>query len=444
MKNDLASIVGDCSIPLMGHPIDYAPLLNLIGDARIVLLGGATHGTAEFYRARADITKKLIVEKGFMAIALEADWPDAYQVNRHVWGGNEDATARDALNGFKRFPAWMWRNTEVLDFVEWLRQHNSTRPPATHKVGFYGLDLYGLYSAIEAVVNYLQKVDPEAAARARQRYAGMAQLGKDTQLYGLSPAMMGAFHQEDAMTEIRELRVRQSAFMDKLGPVGADEFFFAEQNAWLIKSAESFYRAMFQDSTLSWNLREKHMADTLRALETHLRVQQRAGKIVVWAHNAHIGDARATGLWARSQCNLGQLTREQFGQAVFSVGLTTYDGTITTANAWDAPFERKALPPAMAGSYEEIFHAAPYANLLLDLREQNQPAASSLRLPRLQRSVGVTYQPEAEWRSDYLETRLSEQFDAILHFDRTNAVEPLERIARCQIDDVEETFPTGL
>jgi len=293
--NALAKLVREAALPLTGSPKDYDLLLDLIGEARFVLLGEASHGTHEFYRERAQITKRLIQEKGFMAVAVEADWPDAYRVNRFVCGKGEDAEAVDALGGFKRFPAWMWRNADVLDFVGWLRAHNDSLPAGAEKVGFYGLDLYSLHSSIEAVLAYLNKVDPASAHRARKRYACFDHFGKDTQTYGLATGLgMTRSCEDEVVNELTELRLREAEYLQRDGRVAADEFFFAEQNARLIKNAEQYYRSMFRGPVSSWNLRDSHMVETLASLEAHLKEQQREAKAVVWAHNSHLGDARAT------------------------------------------------------------------------------------------------------------------------------------------------------
>src|SRR5918999_4882766 len=269
------------SQPLQGSASDYDPLLKLIHDARFCLLGEATHGTHEFYRERAEITKRLIKEKAFTAIAVEADWPDAFRVNRYVRGLSDDRNADEALSGFKRFPTWMWRNTVILDFVEWLRDYNSSVPANSTKVGFYGLDLYSLYTSIEAVLGYLQKVDPEAAKRARYRYSCFEHYGENTQAYGYAATFdMTESCEREVISQLVELRRRASDYASRDGRVAEDEFFFAEQNARLVKNAEEYYRTMFRGRAESWNLRDTHMAETLVELERYLST-----RIVVWAHN---------------------------------------------------------------------------------------------------------------------------------------------------------------
>jgi erythromycin esterase-like protein len=430
--------------PLTGVTTDYDPLLELIGDARFVLLGEASHGTHEFYRTRAEITKRLIAEKGFAAVAVEADWPDAYRINRYVRGASDDSEAVEALGDFERFPAWMWRNADVLDFVGWLREYNDDLASGASKAGFYGLDLYSLHGSIEAVLGYLDKVDPEAARRARYRYACFEHFGEDTQAYGYA-ASIGITEscENEVVTQLIELQRRAAELARRDGRVAADEFFFAEQNARLVKNAEQYYRSMFHARVSSWNLRDRHMAETLDALRAHLDMQRRGTKIVVWEHNSHLGDARATEMGERGEWNVGQLVREQVGAQAVLVGFTTYDGTVTAATDWGGPAERKSVRPALSGSYEALFHEAGSKRFLLNLRDDAE-VASMLRTPRLERAIGVIYRPETERISHYFRARLPAQFDAIIHIDRTRAVEPLERNSQWVAGELPETFPTGV
>src|ERR687887_394714 len=313
---------------LTGAPRDYDALLDRIGNSKFVLIGEASHGTHEFYQQRAEITKRLIAEKEFTAVAVEADWPDAYRVNRFVRGLPGDAEASEALGDFKRFPTWMWRNADVLDFVGWLRQYNDELSPGKHKAGFYGLDLYSLYASIEAVLGYLAKVDPAAAGRARSRYACFEQFGEDAQQYGYAAGIGLSQSCEDAVVEqLLELQRRAVEYAQRDGRVASDEFFFAEQNARLIRNAEEYYRSMFRGRVSSWNLRDRHMAETLHALVAHLEGQGGGGtKVVLWAHNSHLGDARATQMGERGEWNVGQLVRERYPGKTYSVGFSTYSG----------------------------------------------------------------------------------------------------------------------
>lgn len=439
----LKDAVAEAAHPLIGEVEDYDPLMKMIADSSLVLIGEATHGTHEFYRERAQITKRLIKEKGFTAVAVEADWPDAYRVNRYVRGESADADAVEALSGFKRFPSWMWRNADVLDFVGWLRTHNDDLLPGATKVGFYGLDLYSLHSSIEAVLTYLDKIDPEAAARARARYACFDHFGKDEQAYGYATGIgLSESCEEEVVSQLIELRHRAGEYVRRDGRVSPDDYFYAEQNARLVINAEEYYRSMFRGRVSSWNLRDLHMTETLEALINFLADQKVQPKIVVWEHNSHLGDARATYMQRAGEWNVGQLVREQYGRGAVLIGQTTYQGTVTAASNWGQPAERKRVRPALPISYETLFHELKLPRFLLNLRDESH-AAQALQGPLLERAIGVIYQPETERISHYFDARLSQQFDAVLHFDETRAVEPLERTVEWDTGEVAETFPSG-
>jgi erythromycin esterase-like protein len=439
-----SNAIRDAARPLSGSIHDYDSLLALIANARLCLIGEATHGTHEFYRERAEITKRLIKEKGFTAVAVEADWPDAFRVNRYVRGLGADANASEALGGFKRFPTWMWRNTVVVEFVEWLRDYNVSLPANTPRVGFYGLDLYSLYTSIEAVLGYLNTIDPEAAKRARYRYSCFEHFSEDTQAYGYA-ATFGLTEscEREVIEQLVELRRRAADYASRDGRVAEDEFFFAEQNARLVLNAERYYRTMFHGRIESWNLRDRHMAETLEALINHLGSQgQSAAKVAVWEHNSHLGDARATYMAEYGELNVGQLARQRYANEAVLVGFTTYSGTVTAASDWDGPAERKRVRPALRDSYEDLFHQQALGNFLITLKDG--PAAAALRQPRLERAIGVIYLPQTERESHYFDARLSDQFDAVIHFDETRALEPLEREALWETGEPPETFPTGV
>ena len=440
-KNDRHVVNGirAAAHPLTGKDSEFDPLLETIGDSRLVLIGEASHGTHEFYRIRAQITKHLITERGFTGVAVEADWPDAYRVNQYARfeSGNEDAI--DALAGFQRFPAWMWRNADVLDFVGWLRNYNEHRH--AKRVGFYGLDLYSLHASIRAVLDFLDRVDPEAARRARYRYSCFENFGEDTQAYGYAATFgLAQSCENEAISQWMEMRQRAADLAKRDGRVARDAFFFAEQNARLVKNAEEYYRAMFHERVSSWNLRDTHMADTLDALRHY---PGPGSKIVVWAHNSHLGDARATEMGQRGELNLGQLARQRYGKEVSLVGFTTYTGTVTAASGWDNPAERKHVNPALPGSYEALFHETDIPNFLLVLKE-NEKVRSLLQEARLERAIGVIYLPRSERVSHYFHAQLPDQLDAVLHFDETRAVEPLERTAAWEAGEVPETYPSML
>lgn len=429
--------------PLTGDRKDFDPLMSLLGDSRFVLIGEASHGTHEFYRIRAEITKRLIREKGFSAIAVEADWPDAYRVNRYVQGRGSDTGASQALDGFKRFPQWMWRNADVLEFVGWLRDYNDAMGDP-RRVGFYGLDLYSLHASMDAVLSYLRNIDPEAARRAEQRYACFDHFGEDPQSYGYAAtAGMAPSCETEVIAQLVELQKSAARYATQDGRLAGDDLFFAEQNARVVLNAERYYRAMFGNRSASWNMRDQHMAATLDALVAFLEYDRRQPKIVVWAHNSHLGDARATDMSSRGELNVGQLMRERWGDSAFLVGFSTHSGTVTAASDWDMPAERKTVRPALEESYESLFHQLGLPNFFLGLRG-NDEAILGLRQPRLERAIGVIYRPETERTSHYFRARLPHQFDAMLHYDVTRAVEPLERTGLWDRGELPETFPSSL
>ena len=428
------------------HPLDelvpnYDPLFDVIGDARFVLLGEASHGTHEFYRERARITKRLIEERGVLAVAAEADWPDASRVNRYVRGLSDDVDATAALADFKRFPQWMWRNADVVEFVEWLRRHNDALPSDAPKVGFYGLDLYSLRASMETVLRYLEKVDPPAAARARARYACFDQFGDDTRAYGfLTSTGLAERCRDEVVAQLTELLRAAADLGQRDGRTAEDQFFDAVQNARLVKNAEEYYRTMFVGDVSSWNLRDRHMVETLEELVEHLDRRSGRAKVAVWAHNSHLGDARATEMAHRGELNVGQLVRSKYGRDSVLIGFTTHLGTVTAASDWEGPAERKRVRPALLGSYEQTFHATTLPRFLLTWRGDAR-AKRELLDARLERAIGVIYRPDTERGSHYFHARLADQFDAVLHFDETRAVEPLERNAEWAAGEVPETFP---
>jgi erythromycin esterase-like protein/predicted phosphoribosyltransferase len=422
---------------LTGAAADYDPLVRRAAQAQFALLGEASHGTEEFYRERAEITKRLITEEGFTAIAVEADWPDAYRVNCYVRGASEDAAPEEALSDFKRFPVWMWRNTVVAEFVGWLREWNDALPADAPKVGFYGLDLYSLHASMEAVVAYLDTIDPEAAARARERYACFDHFSRDPQVYAYETGIGRTEPCEQAAVEqLTELQKMAFDAARRDGRVAEDRHFYAEQNARLVANAEQYYRAAFRGGIESWNLRDQHMAETLENLVAHLKRTRGPTTAVVWAHNSHLGDARATELGQQGELNLGQLVREHHGAAALLVGFTTYDGTVTAASDWGGPAERKRVRPALPGSWEEYFHGRGAARFLLE------PKGMDGR--RLERAIGVIYRPATERHSHYFQARLADQFDAVIHLERTTAVEPLQRTSQWEAGELPDTFPWGV
>ncbi len=455
--DDLAPVteaLARAAIPLDGDPRrDHDALLELVGDRRIVLLGEGSHGTHEFYAARFEITRRLVEERGFDAVAVEGDWPDSDRVHRHVAGrAGADATADAALGGFGRFPRWMWRNRVALALVEWLAAYNAEHGRTDGAaVGFRGLDLYSLHASIDEVLRYLEAVDPDAARRARARYGCFEHYGEDPQEYGYL-ASAGETCEDAVVQQLVELRRRgpdlvardaerdlaaSRAAADAAAEAAAapDDYFSAEMNARLVLDAERYYRAMFRGRNASWNLRDTHMADTLDALVAHLRGRGRAGKVVVWAHNSHLGDARATELGARGELNLGQLVRERHGDDAVLVGFTTHDGTVTAAHDWGGAPEAMAVNPSLAGSVERALHDVGHARCVVPLigGAAAEAARAALDAPLLERAIGVVYRPRTERQSHYFLARVGRQFDCLYHFDRTRAVEPLDRAGRLSV-----------
>lgn len=432
--------------PLTGAVTDYDALLEHIGGARFVLIGEASHGTHEFYEERARITQRLIAERQFSAVAVEADWPDAYRVNRYLRGQGEDRSGEQALGGFKRFPTWMWRNTEVVRFVEWLRSYNQSLPSSAAPVGFYGLDLYSLFTSIAEVLRYLDEVDPDAARDARERYACFDHFGRSSERYGYSAHHgLSASCKKAVIAQMQDINFRAADYMKRDGPAASDALFYAQQNARLVANAEQYYRTMFDRRVSSWNLRDRHMMETLDALARHLpRAEDGTpAKIVVWEHNSHVGDARATEVGQSGELTVGQLARESYGEQVYLLGLTTYEGSVTAASDWDLPAERMRVRPGLRGSYESLFHQTGLGRFMLPFKG-NPDLTQALSAARLERAIGVVYRPRTERGSHYFHACLPRQFDCVLHFDETRAVEPLEWGDIWRMDEAPETFPAGL
>lgn len=417
-------------------------LVGQLARARLALLGEASHGTHEFYAERAWITQRLVRDHGFRAVVVEADWPDAWRVNRYIRGRPDDRNAEEALSGFQRFPTWMWCNTVVRDFVEWLREYNHGRAPS-QQVGFYGMDLYSLHASIRAVLDYLDRADPEAAQRARSRYACFDHYGEDSQAYGYAASFgMKASCEDEVIQQLREMNRRAAEQMAASADDRGD-LFYAQQNARLVRNAEEYYRTMFHGRVSSWNLRDNHMVETLQALEKHLQALTGSVRMAVWAHNSHLGDASATEMGEIGEWNVGQLARDRWGDEAMLVGFSTHSGTVTAASEWDATAERKRVRPGLPGSYEDLFHQAGEARFWLPLRG-NAALEELLREKRLQRAIGVIYLPHSERLSHYFHTRLPAQFDAMVHIDHTRAVEPLVPEPVWHAGEPAETYPSGL
>lgn len=433
----------DGARPLAGWD-DEAAALSEISDASIVLLGESTHGTHDFYDARARLTRLLIEKHGFSAVAIEGDWPDAHHVHRYVQLAEGAESPAEALAGFERFPTWMWRNTSVAEFAAWLRGYNASARRPGERVGFYGLDLYSLHASMREVVSYLEERDPAAARAARERYGCFDQFGSTSDTYAWAAARMGDENCEGAVArQLASLHQRRAELIRRDGMVAVDEFFQAAQNARLARNAEHYYRTMFRGDVSSWNVRDEHMAETLDELLAHLPRRGQPAKVVVWAHNSHVGDARATEMGDQGELNLGQLVRETHGRQAALIGFTTYEGTVIAASEWGGAAELKRVRPALPGSYEHLFHRMDLPRFFIRM-QPGTPTHDVLDARRLERAIGVVYRPEAERRSHYFNARITGQFDAVFHFDETRAVEPLDPVQRVARRELPETFPSGV
>lgn len=410
---------------------DLAPLLQRVGDSRVVLIGEASHGSSEFYRFRERITRALIEQKGFSFVAIEGDWPDAARLDHYVRHAEYPPSEWTA---FARFPTWMWRNEEVRGFVDWLREHNAGQAPQ-QRAALYGLDLYSLYTSIRAILDYLDQVDPETATIARQRYGCLTPWQTDPVAYGR--AARGQRYdtcEQDVVNMLQELLKKRQAYALHDG----ERFLDAVQNARLVTNAERYYRTMYYGSRSSWNLRDTHMFETLEALLTHHGSESRA---IVWAHNSHIGDSKATEMSRRGEFNIGHLCRQRFGDAAYLIGFGTDHGTVAAASDWDGPMEIKSVRPAMEESYERLCHASGIEQFMLPLRHADSGLREALKRPRLERAIGVIYRPESELQSHYFQAKLPQQFDEYIWFDRSEAVTPL---STQMLPGLPDTYPFGV
>lgn len=433
IQKPLPELIADAAEPLpdFDDPA-FGALFDRFCDRRVVLLGEASHGTSEFYRARAAITRRLVERHGFTIVAGEADWPDAAAIDRYV----RHRPGRSAEVPFQRFPTWMWRNLEVADFIGWLHGYNGTVPDQHNRVGFYGLDIYNMSGSIAAVLAYLDRTDPEAAKVARERYGCLTPWQNEPSTYGRAVLIEGYGRCEKAVVaQCRELLERQ---FDHTGEDG-DDIVDAAQNARLIASAEHYYRIMYYGGADSWNLRDTHMFETLEQL---LNARGPQSKAVVWAHNSHIGDARHTDMGtSRQEVNVGQLCRRRFGDTAALIGFGTHEGEVAAATDWDGDMEVKTIRPSLEDSYERLFHMSLQKRFLLDMSKHPELRQQLLE-PRLERFIGVIYRPETERLSHYMYASLPQQFDAFVWFDRTTPVTPLGLVEKHE--GVPETYPFGL
>jgi len=420
--------------------VDLDPLVDRIGDARLVLIGEASHGTSDFYRMRARITRELVEKRGFDFVAAEADWPDAAEIDAYV---RHHPQGRPRRKPFQRFPTWMWANTDVMGFVHWLRDFNDTirETEPGRMVAFHGLDLYSMHASIDAVLHYLDDVDPEAALVARQRYACLAPWQSDPVLYGKA-VLSGRFDacEEEVVAMLGDLMERRLDYARRDGTRFLDAF----QNARLVANAERYYRAMYRGSVSSWNLRDQHMFGTLELLLGHHGPDSRG---VIWAHNSHLGDASATAMGDRGELNVGQLARESFGPGAYLIGFGTHTGTVAAADDWGQPMKIKRVRPSHASSYERTAHDTGIPRFLLPLRHSPNPdVIRALTERRLERAIGVIYRPENELQSHYFSACLPRQFDEWIWLDETEALTPItmEMRERAAADGLPDTYPFGL
>jgi erythromycin esterase len=426
----------------LATPGDLDPLLEAIGDARFVLLGEATHGTSEFYTWRAEISKRLIREKGFSFIAVEGDWPDSYRVNRYVKGKPDAGTSAEAvLHAFARWPTWMWANREVVDLVEWLRENNQ-RLMSEQRVGVYGLDVYSLWESMAAVTEYLERVDPPAARIARRAYSCFDPYYEDAQEYARATALVPVSCENETITMLRALRARAPEYRED----GRDSFFNAEQNALVAQNAERYYRTMIRGGPASWNVRDNHMVETLERLAAH---HGPLSKAIVWEHNTHIGDARFTDMARHGMVNVGQLVRQAHGEGpskgdgVALVGFGTHHGTVIAGSEWGAPMERMQMPVAHAGSWEDVAHRALAGNGLFVFDGSTNGGIPDLDQPIDHRAIGVVYDPSAERWGNYVPTIIPRRYDAFFFIDETRAVNALHMPVTVETE-LPETYPSGM
>lgn len=433
-ENGLVERIREVQHPLRGAE-DLDPLMERIGDARLVLLGEASHGTSEYYTWRHAISERLVREKGFSFIAVEGDWPDCYRVNRYVkgWEGSGES-AREVLHAFDRWPTWMWANEEVVALAEWMREWNGGRPEE-RRVGFYGLDVYSLWDSMDAVLKYLERVDPEAARRARRAYGCFDPYREDVQEYAMATAVVPTTCENEVVSMLGELRRKAPEYRED----GREGYFDAEQNALVARNAELYYRTMVRGGSSSWNVRDTHMVETLERLMEHHGPEAKA---IVWEHNTHIGDARATNMARAGMVNVGQLARQRWGDdQVVLVGFSSHRGSVIAGEEWGAPMERMPVPPAREGSWEAALHEAGAEDRLL-LTDDLAGVEAAMEAHG-HRAIGVVYNPASEKWGNYVPTVMPLRYDALLYVDETRALRPLHMEPH-EEGEVPETYPTGI
>ena len=426
---------------------DLEPLLERIGDARFVLLGEASHGTSEYYTWRAELSKRLIREKGFSFVSVEGDWPDCYRVNRYVKGyPDSGSSAYAVLHSFERWPTWMWANREIVDFVEWIRRYNDQRRvPDDRKVGFYGLDVYSLWESMRIVIEYLDRIDPQLAVGAKRAYRCFEPYAEDEQEYARATYLVPTSCEDEAVSVLRDLRDKAFEYRED----GREAYFNAEQNALVARNAELYYRTMVRGGPASWNVRDHHMVDTLDRLMVHHRQLNPDAKAIVWEHNTHIGDARFTNMASGGMVNVGQLVRQGHGdEGVLLVGFGSHRGTVIAGDEWGASMRRMRVPEARDGSWEDVMHAALAGAderrdaALLVFEDTDDGGIAELDEPIAHRAIGVVYDPDHERWGNYVPTIVPRRYDGFVFVDETTALSPLHMPVN--VSEVPETFPSGM
>lgn len=428
--------IADCARPLTSAR-DLNPLIERLAGARYVLLGEASHGTSEYYTWRTEITMRLVQDHGFSFVAVEGDWPDCYRVNRYVKAlPDAGRSAEEVLHAFERWPTWMWANREVIELAERLRVHNGSRR-SEDCVGFYGLDVYSLYDSMQAVVSYLEQKDPDLARSARRAYNCFEPFQEDVQEYARATYLVPTSCEDEAVTVLRTLRTQATEFLED----GPDAFFNAEQNAFVAMNAELYYRTMVRGGPTSWNVRDHHMVDTLDRLVRHHGPRAKA---IVWEHNTHVGDARFTDMRRAGMVNVGQLVRERHErEGVHIVGFGSYEGSVIAGEEWGYPMERMPVPPAREGSWEDLVHRAVGRDSLFLFDGTGNGGIDGLEKPLEHRAIGVVYDPRRERWGNYVPTVVPRRYDSFIHVEQSRAVDPLH-LAEAPLDDVPETFPSGM
>jgi erythromycin esterase-like protein len=431
----LVSAIGDSAVAL-GTPEDLDPLLEQVGDSRYVLIGEASHGTSDFYRWRAELSKRLIAERGFSFVAVEGDWPDCYRVNRYVKSYPDSGqSAYDVLHAFERWPTWMWANHEVMDFATWLREYNEPRP-FDAQAGFYGLDVYSLYESMAEVVSYLEEIDPAAASAARRAYSCFEPYYDDVQEYARATALVPTSCEDEAVSILATLRQKAPEYSAD----GREAYFNAEQNALVARGAELYYRTMVRGGPGSWNVRDHHMMDTLERL---MRFHGPLARGIVWEHNTHVGDARFTDMARAGMVNVGQLARQRQGsEGVVLVGFGSYHGSVIAAEEWGLPMQRMRVPHARDDSFESAMHRTGIPRFLLVFDGSDDGGIAGLDTVRGHRAIGVVYEPTHERWGNYVPTLLPRRYDSFIFLDDTDALDPLHMPVRTT-GEPPETYPSG-